>query len=475
MKKNLTLLSFLLMFGAFTSKGQIFWVENFEGGSTTGALASAYSGPNGAWSVTSTGTEDSYHNEWFVSCAENGHTAGVCGTACAAVSSTATLSTLHVGGNPSLTGDAGASYNAGGLCSVGICVITNRRAESPTINCSGKTGITMSFYYIENGDGTQDDASIYYYDGTTWAPLVNPAKTSVCSGGQGQWTRYTYALPASANNNANVKLGFLWVNNDDANGTDPSFAIDSLALSSTGTTTTAPVASFTINDTTVCQDSCITFTSTSTGTVDSVRWRIPGVTISSPTTSITSVCFTNSGYYTVHLYAYHGTAVDSTTHTVHILVSPHPAFTAAGHVLTVTGTYTSYQWYRNGAIISGATNNNYTYTTGGNFQIRVDSGGCQGMSVVGFYNLGVAEISGNGTRYSVTQPDNNSFALYASALLDHELRIQLFDATGRLLLEDNWQAGSDKKQVQAGDVSNGLYIIRLGNSTNSAVLKWLKQ
>ncbi|MFT5184013.1 MAG: hypothetical protein ACI84C_001141 [Flavobacteriales bacterium] len=44
------------------------------------------------------------------------------------------------------------------------------------------------------------------------------------------WTEYSIALPASANENANIKLGFRWVNNDDGVGTDPSFAVDDITV-----------------------------------------------------------------------------------------------------------------------------------------------------------------------------------------------------------------------------------------------------
>jgi hypothetical protein len=54
---------------------------------------------------------------------------------------------------------------------------TELRAESPTINCSGQTGITLSFNYIEFGDGTEDNAQVWYFDGVTWSMLADMPKT----------------------------------------------------------------------------------------------------------------------------------------------------------------------------------------------------------------------------------------------------------------------------------------------------------
>jgi hypothetical protein len=62
-------------------------------------------------------------------------------------------------------------------------------------------------------------------------------KTATCGGGQGLWTAFSMTLPASADNNPNVRIGFRWVNNADGTGTDPSFAVDDIAL--------AEIASFT--------------------------------------------------------------------------------------------------------------------------------------------------------------------------------------------------------------------------------------
>ena len=69
---------------------------------------------------------------------------------------------------------------------------------------------------------------MWYFDGATWTQIDNMPKTIVCGSGQGQWGTRTIVLPASANNNANVKIGYRWVNNDDGAGSDPSFAVDDI-------------------------------------------------------------------------------------------------------------------------------------------------------------------------------------------------------------------------------------------------------
>ncbi|CAN5646338.1 hypothetical protein BH11BAC1_BH11BAC1_13280 [soil metagenome] len=225
--------------------GGTFWTETFSNGCTAGCFASGYTGPNGAWTVTAPTANGPAPNQWFVSCAENGNAAGVCGAGCGSDPS------LHVGANPAsectclictgTNGDCGAAYDATapgdclGFCgSIGSSV-TDKRAESPTINCTGQTGISLAFNYIEGGETSNDNATLWYYDGAVWAQIADMAKTATCGGGQGLWTAFSIALPASANNNANVKFAFRWANNANSVGTDPSFAVDDITLG------TAPV------------------------------------------------------------------------------------------------------------------------------------------------------------------------------------------------------------------------------------------
>jgi hypothetical protein len=242
-----------------TTNAQVFWTENFSNGCTSDCQASGYNGTNGQWTETATGTNDGAANAWYVSCAENGEAVGSCGAGCG------NNPTLHVGTASAISGDLGAAYFSGGLCGgIGLCVNTDKRIESPTIDCSAKSNITLNFRYIKNGDGTTDDATVWYYNGSAWTQLSTIAATLTGCGGQGIWAAYSFALPASANNNANVKVGFRWVNNDDGVGTDPSFAVDSITLSTPAAVST--INAPTVTDSVHCNCDAFTASFTSTGT-----------------------------------------------------------------------------------------------------------------------------------------------------------------------------------------------------------------
>lgn len=237
------LLSCLCFCGSLMGQTSIF-AENFNNGCVSLCLANTYAG----WSTSSTGTNGAFANDWYISCAENGMAPGNCGVGCGA---NATLHVSNAPGSPGglcPTGDCGAAYDAS-LASV----VSNRRVESPVIDCSIYSNVQLRFNFIAAQVDLPNDGFTVVYSsnsGTTWTTLGNgpasacccsfidcflgaccsPATTICGSLRQGNWTQTTLALPASAANNPNVRIGFNWTNNGDNLGTDPSVAIDDLEL-----------------------------------------------------------------------------------------------------------------------------------------------------------------------------------------------------------------------------------------------------
>ncbi|MEO8761405.1 MAG: PKD domain-containing protein, partial [Bacteroidia bacterium] len=288
-----------------------FWTEGFGTGCNQLQLANGLNpGGNGTWTVSIIGAEDPQANTWYVSATENGNAVGACGTGCG------TNQTLHVASIPNgspftlcPTGDCGASYDAGGTSAFGgTSTGTNKRVESPVINCTGHSTITLAFKYMENGQGATDDASLWYFDGTTWAQINALAKTVTCGSGQGKWTAFSMALPASANNNANVKIGFLWINDDDGAGTDPSFAVDDVTLTDAAAAAN-PVVSITPSPSaTICITSTLTLNGSATnGPITSYSWTVNPATgatfVPNATTPTVAVTFSVAGTYTFNLAA----------------------------------------------------------------------------------------------------------------------------------------------------------------------------
>jgi gliding motility-associated-like protein len=357
----------------------VFWTEGFGTTCSQNNPADNTTTTNGTWVVTHVSAAAANANQWFISATESGMAVGTCGSGCL---TTPTLinRTLHISNVPSSpsagffcpTGDCGAAYDSGGGCGFGLgCVSVNDRAESPVINCAGMNTITLSFSYLEGGDPGNDYMEVMYSanGGTTWSSLGTPAVTATtCGASQGLWTNYSIALPVSANNNSNVKIGFRWQNNDDGVGNDPSVAVDSIKLFVPSAAT--PVVTITPSPTTtVCQSSTLTLNGSATnGPITAWSWSVaptagvvftPNAAAQNP-----AVTFTASGVYTFTLQATNasgsGTSVQSITVTPSVApsvsISANPGNPiCAGQAVSFTATPTNggttpiYQWQVNGA------------------------------------------------------------------------------------------------------------------------------
>lgn len=178
---------------------------------------------NSPWTLNvATGPNGTERNFWTISDDEGGVLPPGCGT------SNNNDRTLHITSLANPFG--GAVYERGGLCGVGPCPETNMRAESPFINTTGYTGLTLTFDYISVGDALLDNASLLFNDGNGWQVLTPSIKSATCNPGQGQWTNFTAVLPASCNNIPDLQIGFNWTNNDDGNGNDPSIAVNNIRI-----------------------------------------------------------------------------------------------------------------------------------------------------------------------------------------------------------------------------------------------------
>ncbi|MEO8085502.1 MAG: PKD domain-containing protein [Bacteroidota bacterium] len=317
-----------MMFFYSNAAAQVFWTEDFGIGCNIGFPANGLSTLNGIWTVDSTsiGLNEVYANNWFIGARISNNGAGNCATNCAGGNN----QTLHVGNGeittPIVIGADSGSYLTGTFCiPYSICSSTHKRALSPIIDCSGKSTITLDFLYYEGGDpaNVNGDATLWYFDGSAWSQLDPLPKTNnaACTGTvYGVMTPYSLALPVSADNNPNVRLGFQWDNDDSGVGTDPSAAFDDLELSTA--LLGPPVTDFSADNTTICEGDTVNFTDLSTNSPTSWSWTFAG---GSPASSVqqnpSGIIYASAGVYDVTLTSTNANGSDIESKTAYITVN----------------------------------------------------------------------------------------------------------------------------------------------------------
>ncbi len=280
---------------------QVFWSEDF--GNILNCVSlnpDNFPSVNGQWSVVQVdpGANGFQPNFWYVSATEAGMGEGNCGDGCDPITGAGpTNATLHV--STDFFGDLGAVINPFGS---GV-TNTDIRVQSPVIDCSGQTEITLSFLYIFGSD-PNISCTVQFFDGVAWSDLTSLTPTAATCAPQGLWTSFSVALPAIADNNPNVRIGFRWINVDVAMDLNVlSVAIDDIELF-TGAPPPPPdiFADFMSSETILCAGDCIDFIDLSDGPVNGWTWTFAGASpANSSQQNPTNVCYDNPGSYSVTL------------------------------------------------------------------------------------------------------------------------------------------------------------------------------
>jgi len=147
-----------------------------------------------------------------------------------------------------------------------------------------------------------------------------------------------------------------------------------------------PTALIQLNPSAICPGTCADFINLSTNAT-SYQWFFPGGAPDSSTSfSPSGICYNTPGTYNVMLIASNTNGSDTLTLQNYITVFPPPAAQSimqSGDTLFAIAGSSSYQWYFNGNIISGATNYFYIATASGDYNmVATDENGCEVEAVI---------------------------------------------------------------------------------------------
>lgn len=187
----------------------------------------------------------------------------------------------------------------------------------------------------------------------------------------------------------------------------------------------------------------------------SYQWSRNGTLVVSWTDS--SMTALQSGTYVVKVRTPAGCVSVSEPVVVTILPSPAPVIAKSGFVLGVTTPYASYQWFRNGSIMTGRTNDTLHLTRKGIYKVRVtDANGCIGVSIpveVNDTGLDIHDIHTEAAEIKIyPNPTDGKITVESSV----SLYIEVKDVTGKTIINSK-----EVKEIDLGKYPDGLYLLLL--------------
>ena len=228
-----------------------------------------------------------------------------------------------------------------------------------------------------------------------------------------------------------------------------------------------PVTEFEAVSTENCSGYEVQYTDMSSGDPTVWAWTFPGGTPEISTEQNPIVIYPESGLFDVTLVA---TNAGGSTELVKpdymtIVATPDkPSISLIDFVLTSTATEGN-QWFYNGNIIGGATEQTYEPMYNGTYTVESTAGNCTSETSNGWDVIwvGIQEAYANQAVKIYPTPNQGRFTLEINTEAPAVLNMKVYDAMNSIVYqEENIQVnGPFKSQVDLGDLSNGIYFMIL--------------
>ncbi|MBI2270447.1 MAG: PKD domain-containing protein [Bacteroidetes bacterium] len=154
-----------------------------------------------------------------------------------------------------------------------------------------------------------------------------------------------------------------------------------------------------------------------------------------------------------------------------------PTISQSGVILTSSES-TGNQWYLNGVLIPGATNQTYTVTANGDYTVVVTIGNCTstGSTPLNVNNVGIAKTDNDPFFTIYPNPNDGNFNIAFNAVEKANYRLELKNTLGQLIFRETLSdfAGSYSKQLNIAEYGKGVYMINLiplSSGTRNEIVK----
>ncbi|GAB3512687.1 T9SS type A sorting domain-containing protein [Emticicia fontis] len=134
----------------------------------------------------------------------------------------------------------------------------------------------------------------------------------------------------------------------------------------------------------------------------------------------------------------------------------------------------TYQWFKDGTSITGATSNTYTVKEVGKFSVAVNANGCSASSEIVIVNLVLAnELIPETVRVEVfPNPTDNLIKLNITEHLRKAAQIKLLNMRGTVMKQ--WETMQQDNLLNISDLSAGEYLLKIDFNNQSSTKKIIK-
>ena len=231
----------------------------------------------------------------------------------------------------------------------------------------------------------------------------------------------------------------------------------------------------------ICSGDAVTFTATPTngGTTPTYQWQVNGSNVGTGGATYTSSALANGDIVTciVTSNATCASPLTATSTGITMVVNPTPAtptITVSGTTLT-SSSPTGNQWYLNGTLIVGATNQNYTFTVNGTYTVIVTNGSCSSAESAPevIINVGIEDANNQYGLSIYPNPNDGNFNISFNAIEKSNYKMELTNALGQLIYKEELKdySGIYKKQFSVVEYGKGVYTITLTNDKHDVIKK----
>lgn len=237
----------------------------------------------------------------------------------------------------------------------------------------------------------------------------------------------------------------------------------------------SPATAFASNDTSICAGASATFYDSSLN-ASAWSWSFPGATPATGSTKTATVTYPTAGIYPVSLVASNGVGSTPLTKTSYVTVWANPIVTISStgvSLIATCPTAITWQWYKNGIIITGATSATYTPTSMGNYTVSVaDAHGCSATSPVHYFAPnGIANTMRTAGFELYPNPSKGKITLKGTAVNGKEITVYFLNVLGQQIATESIkvQQGNFVKEFDWSAFPKGVYEVRIVNDGKSVV------